>query len=48
MKCESEQVSKDGNEDLLHQTEVGKKQERRQPSDEEKRQIKKQNTREDR
>ncbi|KAJ0245704.1 hypothetical protein HA466_0181370 [Hirschfeldia incana] len=34
MICESDQVCEDGN--LLHQTEVGRKQERRQPSDEEK------------
>ncbi|KAJ4904847.1 S-adenosyl-L-methionine-dependent methyltransferases superfamily protein [Raphanus sativus] len=47
VRCESEQVSEDGNKDLLHQTEVGRKQERRQPSDEESRQIKKQNTSED-
>lgn len=44
-KCESDQVlSEDSNKDILLQTEVGRKQERRQPSDEGDRQIKKQNT----
>ncbi|ESQ45065.1 hypothetical protein EUTSA_v10010557mg [Eutrema salsugineum] len=48
MRCESDdQVSEDSNKDLLLQTEVGRKQERRQPSDEDTRQSKKQNTSED-
>ncbi|CAH2064170.1 unnamed protein product, partial [Thlaspi arvense] len=47
MRCESDQVSKDGNKELLLKTEVGKKQERRQPFDEENRQSKKQNTSEE-
>lgn len=47
MKSETDKVSGDSNKDNLLQTDVGRKQERRQPSDEESRQIKKQNTSED-
>ncbi|XP_010504207.1 PREDICTED: uncharacterized protein LOC104781277 [Camelina sativa] len=48
VKCESDQVlAEDSKKDLLLPTEVGRKQERRQPSDEGDRQNKKQNTSED-
>ena len=47
MRSESDKVSEDSNKDNLLQTDVGRKQERRQPSDDENRQSKKQNTSED-
>ncbi|KAF2618584.1 hypothetical protein F2Q68_00041497 [Brassica cretica] len=47
MRSESDKVSEDSNKDNLLQTDVGRKQERRQPSEEENRQSKKQNTSED-